>query len=341
MKHANISLFVPHAGCPHQCSFCNQKTISGSVKPLTPEDVSETLKKAVEDKLNPDTTEIAFFGGSFTAIERDYMISLLEETVPYIEKGLFCGIRISTRPDAIDEEILSVLKKYGVTSIELGAQSTDASVLLLNRRGHTRDDIIKASRLIKENGFSLGLQMMTGLLGDTPEKALKTADDIISLKPDTVRIYPTIVLEGTYLAEAFENGSYTPQTLEDAVKLCGELLKRFYDNDIKVIRLGLHSGGNVEEGYIAGPYHPAFGELCESEIYLKEAIKLLQEKHPLENENLCSLFKSKNITIYVNDRELSKMTGQRSSNKIALKRLGWDVTIKGLKTLKQYEIEVE
>lgn len=341
MKHANISLFVPHAGCPHQCSFCNQKTISGSVKPLTPEDVKETLKRAVEDKNNPENTEIAFFGGSFTAIERDYMISLLEETVPYIKDGFFCGIRVSTRPDAIDEEILALLKNYGVTSVELGAQSTDDSVLLLNRRGHTRDDIIKASRLIKEQGFSLGLQMMTGLLGDTPGKSLKTAEDIIALKPDTVRIYPTIVLEGTYLAEAFKNGTYTPQTVEEAVKLCGELLKRFYDNGIKVIRLGLHSGGNVEEGYIAGPYHPAFGELCESEIYLNKAIKLLQEKYPLENGNLCSLTKSKNIIIYVNDRELSKMNGQKGSNKIALKRLGWEVTVKPMKTLKQYEIEVE
>ncbi len=341
MKHANISLFVPHAGCPHQCSFCNQKTISGSSKQLTPEDVKETLKRAVEDENNPETTEIAFFGGSFTAIEREYMISLLEETVPYIKNGSFCGIRISTRPDAIDEEVLSVLKKYGVTSIELGAQSTDDSVLLLNRRGHTRSDIIKASKLIKQNGFSLGLQMMTGLLGDTPEKSLKTAEDIISLKPDTVRIYPTIVLEGTYLADAFKNGTYTPQTVEEAVKLCGELLKRFYDNNIKVIRLGLHSGGNVEEGFIAGPYHPAFGELSESEIYLKEAIKLLQEKYPLENKNLCSLAKSKNIIIYVNNRELSKMIGQKGSNKIALKRLGWEVTVKTMKTLKQYEIEVE
>lgn len=341
MKHANISLFVPHAGCPHQCSFCNQKTISGSVKQLTPEDVAKTLKQAVEDNVNPETTEIAFFGGSFTAIEREYMIALLEETVPYVKNGSFYGIRVSTRPDAIDEEVLSVLKKYGVTSIELGAQSTDDSVLLLNRRGHTRDDIIKASKLIKQMGFSLGLQMMTGLLGDTPEKSLKTAEDIISLKPDTVRIYPTIVLEGTYLAESFKNGTYTPQTVEEAVDLCSVLLKRFYDNGINVIRLGLHSGGNVEEGYIAGPYHPAFGELCESAIYLKEAINLLQDKYSLENTNLCSLTKKKNITIYVNDRELSKMIGQKSSNKIALKRLGWEATVKGMKTLKQYEIIVE
>ena len=271
MKHANISLFVPHQGCPHQCSFCNQKTISGSVKELTPEEVRETLAKAVFDGVDPQNTEIAFFGGSFTAIDRGYMLSLLEEALPFIKNGDFCGIRVSTRPDAIDEDVLAILKEYGVTSIELGAQSTDSQVLLLNHRGHTRDDIIKASQLIKKAGFSLGLQMMTGLLGDTPEKSLKTAEDIIALRPDTVRIYPTIVLEGTRLGELYECGEYAPQSLEAAVALSATLLERFYDEGITVIRLGLHSGGNVEEGYLAGPYHPAFGELCESEIYLKKA----------------------------------------------------------------------
>lgn len=341
MKHANISLFVPHAGCPHQCSFCNQKTISGSVKELTPQEVKATLLKAVEDGVDPENTEIAFFGGSFTAIKREYMISLLEETKTFMDNGSFCGIRISTRPDAIDEDVLSILKDYKVTSIELGAQSTDSQVLLLNHRGHTRDDIIKASELIKENGFSLGLQMMTGLLGDTPEKALKTAEDIISLRPDTVRIYPTIVLEGTYLGELYKKGEYKPQTVEDAVELCGVLLKRFYEENITVIRLGLHSGGNVEEGFLAGPYHPAFGELCESKIYLQKAKEILSEKYPPEKKNICSLTQRKIITLYVNDREISKMTGQKASNKIALKRAGWEVSVKGMKTLEKYEIVID
>ncbi len=341
MKHANISLFVPHQGCPHQCSFCNQKTISGSVKELTPEEVKATLFKAVEERIDPKNTEIAFFGGSFTAINREYMISLLEETKPFIENSSFCGIRISTRPDAIDEDVLGILKSYKVTSIELGAQSTDEQVLLLNHRGHTRDDIIKASKLIKEKGFSLGLQMMTGLLGDTPEKSLKTAEDIISLKPDTVRIYPTIVLEGTYLGKLYKKGAYKPQTVEESVELCAVLLKRFYEENITVIRLGLHSGGNVEEGFLAGPYHPAFGELCESKIYLEKAKVILSEKYPVENKNICSFTQRKEIPLYVNDREISKMTGQKSVNKIALKREGWEVSVKGMKTLKKYEIVVE
>ena len=341
MKHANISLFVPHQGCPHQCSFCNQKTISGSVKELTPQEVRKTLQKAVGDGVDPKNTEIAFFGGSFTAIRRDYMISLLEEAKPFIENEKFCGIRVSTRPDAIDDEILSILKEYKVTSIELGAQSTDEQVLLLNHRGHTRDDIIKASRLIKEKGFSLGLQMMTGLLGDTPEKSLKTAEDIISLKPETVRIYPTIVLEGTYLGEIHKRGEYAPQTVEEAVELCAVLLKRFYEENITVIRLGLHSGGNVEEGFIAGPSQPAFGELCESKIYLEKAKEILSVKYPVENKNICSLSQKKIITLYVNDREISKMTGQKSANKIALKRAGWEVSVKGMKNLKKYELLVD
>lgn len=329
MKHANISLFVTHMGCPHQCSFCNQKTISGSVSALSPDDVAKTLEDAVTHGNSPENTEIAFFGGSFTAIERGYMVSLLEATKPFMEKGCFKGIRISTRPDAIDGEVLSILKSYGVTSIEIGAQSTDDMVLTLNQRGHTREDIFNASFLIKKYGFSLGLQMMTGLLGDTDEKSLKTCEDIIFLKPDTVRVYPTIVLEGTYLAELYKKGEYSPQTLENAVSLCAKLLRRFHEESIKVIRLGLHSGGNVEEGYIAGPYHQAFGELCEGEIYLCVA----EEKLKLEK-------KGKKI-IYVNPSEISKMTGQKQKNKKHLLSLGYEISVKGKEDLQKYEIEIQ
>ncbi len=329
MKHANISLFVPHMGCPHQCSFCNQKTISGSVRELTPEDVVKTLQSAIEDNNNPETTEIAFFGGSFTAIDRDYMISLLASAKPFIDKRYFSGIRISTRPDAIDEDVLDVLKAYKVTAIELGAQSTDSEVLALNNRGHSRQDIIDAAKLIKSYGFSLGLQMMTGLLGDTDEKSIKTCEDIIALKPDTVRIYPTIILEGTCLAELYKKGKYKPQTLEEAVSLCALLLREFKKNNIKVIRLGLHSGGNVEEGYVTGPYHQAFGELCESEIYFSLALEKLKGTPKGD------------VTLYVNSREISKMTGQKQTNKTKLASYGYNVTIKGKEGLKQYEIEIQ
>lgn len=330
MKHANISLFVPHMGCPHQCSFCNQKTISGSVKPLTPEDVTETLEKAVNDNNEPLNTEVAFFGGSFTAIPKEYMISLLEASKPFIEKGFFNGVRISTRPDAIDEEILDILKEYHVKSIELGAQSTDEEVLTLNKRGHTREDIFTASHLIKAKGFSLGLQMMTGLLGDTDDKTLKTGDDIISIKPDTVRIYPTVVLEGTELCEKYKTGAFTPQTLENAVEICGKLLKKFHDNNIKVIRLGLHSGGNVEEGFVAGVYHPAFGELCESAVYLH----ILKEK-------LKDFKGDKDFTVFVKPSEISKMTGHKGCNKQLLLNEGYTITVKGDESLSKYELKLK
>ena len=248
-KHANVALFVPHAGCPHQCSFCNQKTISGSVKALSTQDVKTACEIAIKSgNTSPESSEIAFFGGSFTAIDEEYMISLLAESKKYIDKNYFKGVRISTRPDCINEHKLEILKKYGVTSIELGAQSTDDEVLRINRRGHTAKDIENASMLIRESGFELGLQMMTGLMGSSFEKDIKTAEKLIELKPDTVRIYPTIVLENTPLADCMKSGEYIPQTLDEAVKLCAKLLLMFRENNIKVIRLGLHSGGNVEDG---------------------------------------------------------------------------------------------
>ncbi len=336
MKHSNISLFVPHAGCPNQCSFCNQKTISGSVRELSTEEVRNTLLEAEKCGLSRENTEIAFFGGSFTAIDRNYMISLLEEAKPFVEKGVFSGIRISTRPDAINEEVLNILKSYNVTAIELGAQSTDDEVLFYNRRGHTKDDIINASLLIKEYGFSLGLQMMTGLYKSSKEKDLKTAEDIISLKPDTVRIYPTIVLENTHLAELLKSREYVSPTLEESITLCAELLEMFNKNNIKVIRLGLHSGGNVTDGYLSGPYHPAFRELCESEIYLRNIRKKLFEVY--KNANNLDI---KNVTIYVNEKEISKATGQKGKNKEQLLTDGFSVTIKGSETIEKYQILIE
>lgn len=327
-KHANIALFVPHAGCTHMCSFCNQKTISGKSAVLTPDEVSKTLEKAALDPVTPENTEIAFFGGSFTAIDREYMISLLERTVPYIKSDRFCGIRASTRPDAVDEEVLEILVKYGVTSLELGAQSMCDEVLKSNMRGHTAEDVYKASRLIKKSGISLGLQMMTGLYRDTDEKSIKTAESFIEIHPDTVRIYPTIVLEGTYLGELYKKGEYRPQGTEDAVKLCAILLKMFYEENIKVIRLGLHSGGGVEDGYLAGPYHPAFGELCESEIYLNEAKRALDAFFK-SNKNGASEENLKEATVYVNEREISKMTGQKRRNIELLAKEGFKVCVKG------------
>lgn len=330
MKHINVALFVPHEGCPHMCSFCNQKTISGSTKKLTKEDIDEAVRIATDREYDRENSEIAFFGGSFTAINRDYMTYLLDCAFPYVKNGLFKGIRCSTRPDAIDKEVLSVLKKYGVTAIELGAQSMDDMVLLMNDRGHTAEDVVNASRLIKEHGFELGLQMMTGLYGDTNEKSIETAEKIIALKPATVRIYPTAVLEKTRLATLFEKGDYTPQTVSEAAELCSKLLGMFNESDIAVIRLGLHSGGNVEDGFVAGAYHPAFRELCESRLYLDKCLKIIKENNI-----------GNNITIYVRPCEISKMTGQKRSNIEFLSEMGITARVKPDEMLGKYMLRIE
>ncbi len=316
MRHGNISIFVPHIGCPHRCSFCNQNAITGKVTPPTKDDVVLAVKEAMSKaEYNPKNTELAFFGGSFTAIHTDYMMELLNAGYSFVKSGDISGIRISTRPDAIDENILSILKSKGVTSIELGCQSLDDDVLELNHRGHTVRDIENSSKLIKKFGFSLGLQMMTGLLGDTPEKTLKTAEKIISLKADTVRIYPTVLLKGTRLYSLYEKGLYTPQNLEEAVELTAQLLILFEKSNVKVIRVGLHS---IEENdFVAGPWHPAFGELCKSRVLLKKVLKIL---------NLAQI-KSKEILVSVPFGMGSAMIGQKKCNIDFLKKIGYNCKI--------------
>ena len=312
------------------CSFCNQKTISGSTKKLTKEDIDEAVKIATARDYDKSNSEIAFFGGSFTAIDKEYMTYLLESAYPYVKDGLFKGIRCSTRPDAIDSDILALLKKYGVTAIELGAQSMSDNVLMLNDRGHTSADVVSASELIKAHGFELGLQMMTGLYGDTDESAIATAEKIISLKPDTVRIYPTVVLENTRLATLYEKGEYTPQTVDEAVNLCSKLLDMFNEACVKVIRLGLHSGGNVEEGFVAGAYHPAFRELCESRLYFEKCCKIIKDNKITGK-----------ITIYVSPSEISKMTGQKRSNIESLLQMGISAQVKPDADLGKYMLRIE
>lgn len=331
MKHVNVALFVPDEGCPHRCSFCNQKTISGSVKRLECADVDNAVQTALNSKTDVSGGEIAFFGGSFTAIEKEYMVSLLRCAYKYIKNKTFKGIRISTRPDCISDEILCILKRYGVTSIELGCQSMSDRVLLLNERGHTSADIVASAEKIKQYGFEFGVQMMTGLYGDDDETAIETAEKLIALKPDTARIYPTIVLENTKLAKLYSKGEYTPQTLDEAVKLCAKLLYMFFKSDIPVIRLGLHSGGGVEDGYVAGAYHPAFRELCESEIYLS---LILQE---LKKQNI----NGGKIEVAVSKKYISQLVGQKKSNIKKLKAMGYEVTAVQSDELKKYQIMLQ
>lgn len=330
MSHKNIALFVAHVGCPNMCSFCNQHIISGKQETATAADVDAAVKTALDSGCCDG--QLAFFGGSFTAIERPYMMELLRAAKPHIDRGEITGIRISTRPDAIDDEVLTILLEYGVKAIELGAQSMDDDVLLKNRRGHTADDVRHASKLIKAYGFELGLQMMTGLYGDTEEGAIKTAEEIIKLQPETVRIYPTVVLEGTELADLYNAGKYKPETLDEAVETCAKLLPMFEDAGIKVIRLGLHSGGNVEDGYIAGAYHPAFRELVEGQIYFEKALTKLSQFEGGEDHT---------YKIFVNPKEISKMTGQKRQNIVQLRDNNYICNVFSNSGLQKYEILIE
>lgn len=330
MKHGNIAIFVPHNGCPHQCSFCNQRSITGVRYQPTEKDIDNAVKTAVTSAKNYDY-EIAFFGGSFTAIDREYMLSLLKCAYKYVEDKTVGGIRLSTRPDSIDEEVLTILKKYGVTSIELGAQSMCDDVLTANLRGHTAEDVKRSSRLIKEYGFSLGLQMMTGLYKSDVEKDIFTAKEIISLAPDTVRIYPTITIENTMLGTLFENEEYKPNTLEESVNLCALLLKMFSENNIEVIRLGLHYSDDLENDMLYNNYHPAFKELCESKIMLDEFLRLCREKKiPTDTA----------VNVAVNSKSVSKFVGQKRSNVLTLHDMGYDVKAVQDNTLGMYELRI-
>lgn len=304
MSHANISVFIPHMGCPNACSFCNQRTISSTAHAPSPDEAEDIIRGAYE-YMSPEkrrNTEIAFFGGSFTAIDREYMISLLERADKYItcENG-FCGIRISTRPDCIDEEILMLLKKYHVTAIELGAQSMNDRVLEMNMRGHTSEDVRRSAAMIKSYGFELGLQMMVGLYGSSPADELYTMNEIVRCAPATARIYPVAVLEGTKLAELYKEGKYKLYPFDECVKLCAEIYSTFVKNNIRVIRMGLHAEDGVEQNAVAGFYHPAFGEIVRTEI-----IRKIIEENLTEGENLCE----------APPRLTSSLSGYKRSNRI-------------------------
>ncbi len=331
MKHINIALFVVHKGCPHMCSFCNQRSISGSLNDLTAEDVHSAAKTAMASLSESEASggEIAFFGGSFTMVERGYMISLLEAAYEYIRKGIFKGVRISTRPDGITPEICGILRGYGVTAVELGAQSLDDRVLLMNERGHTAKQVEDATVMLREFGFEVGLQMMTGLYGSEDSDSVETAQKIVELMPDTVRIYPTVVIKGTKLHELMKSGKFVPKGIDETVDLCAKLIPMFENAGIKIIRVGLHSGGNVGEDYAGGAYHPALRELCEGRIYYNNALSVLKKNG------------KGSYILNVNPREISKMTGQKKENLLKLREKGYDCTVRGAEGLAKYEIEIQ
>ncbi len=289
----------------------------------------EIARKSLGSKTK--NAEIAFFGGSFTAIDRDYMTELLTAASPYVKSGEFYGIRLSTRPDAVDEEILGILKENCVTSIELGAQSMDNKVLALNKRGHTSEDVVNASELIHKYGFELGLQMMTGLYGSDTDTDIATAEKLAELEPATMRIYPTVVMKNTELCDLYMNGMYEPQELNSAVSLCAKLLLYFRERKISVIRLGLHDSRSLREGMAAGAFHPSFRELCESRIMYDNTVSLL-EKNKITGGT---------VEFIVNPTSVSKFIGNRRGNIKALVDMGITAKVVQDGTLDRYEIKIK
>ncbi len=317
-RRSIIPVFVPHLGCPHACVFCDQQRISGAEKGATVEDVQNAIADSAALPRSGAKRQLAFYGGSFTAIPTAQQEALLGAAASAIARGEIDSIRLSTRPDAVDAEKLARLKRCGVETVELGAQSMDDAVLAASGRGHTAADVERAARMIKAAGFELVLQMMTGLPGDSEEKDLATARALIALQPDAVRIYPTVIVRGTELCDCWHAGKYREHTVEDAVEICAKLLPLFAENGIPVIRLGLNPTDELSGGEaVAGAYHPALGELVKSRVMLEKARTLLAGIEP----GSC-------VTLGVAEEKLSQMIGQGKRN---LTRLREDFSLSDVK----------
>ncbi|WP_291651986.1 radical SAM protein [Clostridium sp.] len=296
-RHYIIPIFISHQGCPHQCVFCNQDRIAKVVQEeVTDRDVRETVDEYLKtiDYKNA-TVEISFFGGTFTAINVNKQKELLAVAKEYKEKGYIDKIRMSTRPDAINKYILDYLKDYKVDVIELGVQSLDDEVLRLSGRGHSAEDVEKASKLIKKYGITLGHQIMPGLPGDTFEKDIETVKKSIKMKPDICRIYPSLVIKDTPMADMYERGQYKPYSLEEAVDISKELYKLYKDSNVNIIRIGLQPTESITWGkdIIDGPFHPSFRELVEGSLICDKIRSVINE-----NED---------IIIEINSKDLSKL----------------------------------
>lgn len=307
-RESIIPVFVPHLGCPNDCVFCNQRRISGSVAPATTEDVVSAIENAL--RLTPPGTrrQLAFYGGSFTAIPVAEQESLLGAAAPYLERGDIASLRLSTRPDAIDGAVLRRLRSYGVETIELGAQSMSERVLALSGRGHTAADVEDAARAVKGAGFRLILQMMTGLPGADDESDVESARRIAALGPDGVRIYPTVIVRDTALCDLWRAGRYKEHTVEDAVRVCARILPVFEQAGIPVIRLGLNPTEDLSGGdAVGGAYHPALGELVKSRIMRDRAEKILSGAK-----------RGEQAVLRVNPRLMSQLVGQHGANRAYL-----------------------
>jgi len=276
-----IPFFIPHSGCPHQCVFCNQKNITGQRTSVDPSTIAHTITAYLEP-LKQQEAQVAFYGGSFTALAIEVQKSYLEACQPFIASGRITGIRLSTRPDCITREILAFLRDHQVETIELGVQSMDDSVLMRSGRGHTAADTIHAVTLLQEQGFTIGLQLMPGLPGDAAGTFMATVHSVIAMKPAFVRIYPALVIKETPLEALYRSGRYTPLSLDESIQWCKNAFLQFERAGIAVIRMGLQPTEELQRPgtILAGPYHPAFRQLVDSSILLDRMRAALQQRAP-------------------------------------------------------------
>ena len=338
-KEYVIPVFVPHLGCPNDCIFCNQKSISGQKKNITKEEAKKKIESFLKNIKDKDAKkEIAFFGGSFTGIDENVQEELLQVAYEYIEKGQVDSIRISTRPDYINKEILKRLKKYKVKTIELGVQSANDYILGRTNRGHTFKDVEKASKLIRWYGFNLGHQMMVGLPESNRIDEINTAKALIKLKPKMVRIYPVLVIKGTKLEKEYNEGIYEPLSVVQAVETCKQLVRMFTDKKIEVIRVGLQNTDeicnpeNKESEVVAGPFHPAFGQLVESSMWYDAIVEKIKKLN----------VKVKEVKVTVNPIDVNNVIGHKKENVIKLKdTYEVDLIVKQDEKIKQGKSKIE
>lgn len=330
MKHSNIPIFIPELACPHQCVFCNQAKISGTQNIPSPSSISAIIETYLSTMNDGREVEVAFFGGSFTGLPIELQEEYLANVYPYYESGRISGIRLSTRPDYISQTILDLLKRYGVKTIELGAQSTHVEVLSASGRGHDREAIWRASELIRQNDFHLGLQMMIGLPKDSFERSSQTVDDIISLGADNTRIYPTLVIKGTALGRLYETGRYTPLDLHTAVSWSKEFFLRFERAGVTVLRVGLHPSEELSsnKSLLAGPYHPSFKELVMTEIWREILASRL------------SAYNNERLTLVVHPSQINFVYGYERKNRELFDQNRLEVKVVGNFNFGKYEIEV-
>lgn len=303
LKMANIPIFIPHVGCKNDCAFCNQKSITGKTLPPTEEQTEAIINENLAT-LHGSGHTIAFFGGSFTGIGEEEMIKYLSIAQKYVKAGKVSGIRLSTRPDYIDKHILDILEKYNVTNIELGAQSLDREVLEKAKRGHSAEDVERAAELIRERGITLGLQMMIGLPGDNYEKSIATAKRFVELGAKETRIYPTVIIENTLLCDMYKKGEYNPMSFDDAIDIAADCYSIFFENNVKVLRIGLHASEELKMSAVGGFYHEALGEKVYSRVVRRSAEKA-HDAH-----------------IAYNRRFLSKVIGQGRENISYFEKMG-------------------